>query len=228
MTAAEMVYIARGKPEIENVEDVAAGSRCCLCGQEITGGVALKNAVSANFNNYDLFAAPESGFMCAPCAYTLSQELRRTSYICTEHEYIPLKREEIAEHLFAPPDEPFIFCVTSSYKKHLILRAVVNYGGEYSVVFDDMTVLLRQQDRQIFDAMSELYSVFTKDEIKTGDYKLHRLKKVNLVRFEMLEAFICGYRGTPGFSLMLYVLNKEEEREWDLMSTRVEKEQLLF
>ena len=199
------------------METLDAGGACMLCGAVIRQGVPRKKVLSSNFMNMDILTYPQGTHFCAACVFALKEPtFRRTSFICSTSEFRPLKRDMLAEALFhALPEDPYLylFCVTTSYKKHLWLHAPVNLPGPHvQVQFDDMTVDVHLNTaRAVLDAIEALYTTFTKEEIRSGHYRLYRLERFGAEEFERHERLLRPHRGSPVFGLLVYIANRKEK-----------------
>jgi CRISPR type IV-associated protein Csf1 len=215
ISPTEIIWRAHGCPAVAGQED--RREICCLCGLEHAQNCPATKYIKATFTtftNRDLLKAPLSKWICPACAFTLSEaKFRRTSFVCTPTEFISLKRDDIAKWLFNPPETPFIFCITTSYKKHLAIHAEVNYSRDrFQVVLDEMQIWFEPERwRQMFEALETMYSVFTKEEIRTGRYEFRRVAQCDPERFERFESILAVARGYPEFELLLLAANRKEE-----------------
>lgn len=211
-----IIWKAMGGPSLEGYEEIRERTTCCICNNKISEGYKRKDIVSRDFNDFDYFSS--SPLICLPCAFCIrTPMLRRTSFIATQDKFIPLKRDELEEYLFSPPDPPFVFCITSSYKKHLSFKAEVNFSSDiFSIRYDDNNILFsRKEMRGYYNILEELYEIFSKTEIKIGNYSQARILKFGLERWRTLEYIIKEIRGALPFELLLYVLNRSKSNERD-------------
>jgi hypothetical protein len=65
---------------------------------------------------------------------------------------------------------------------------------------------------EILAVVERLYTVFSKDEIRTGNYNPIRIGKFGIAEFEELEEKVKRWRGTRLFELALFVARKEESK----------------
>lgn len=218
MTATEHIWIAGGRLSLDKWPIECSG-KCVFCGQAVDCGLRLKDAVSDNFNNWDLLSFNRSGeqMVCIPCAWCLSErKLRVRNFIATESGIIYFSRKELAVNLFEVPyDPPLAICITRSYKKHNAIRAVLSG--------DDRIWRIREEDRiydfdrffwrPVFELLCEAYRIFSKAELQSGHYHSSRLLKYGAERFASLEGTFAPLRGNPSFELLIYALNKDEEED---------------
>ena len=194
--------------------DIVGDKHCCICGAPAEKN--KKQYIKKTFTNHDALCFPQSDYICNACAFCLSPLTRRTSFLATEQEFIPIKREQLFEHLFTPPNIPFVFCITTSFKKYLWLYAAVNTNpNEYQIQLDEMGVICRPNiHRKIFDAVEELYQYCSKTEIASGDYRFINIQKMGIDTWRILEQQIKQYRGSGIFKLLLHCANRKEENKW--------------
>ena len=208
----ELIYHAAGYPPVvtESVNDI-----CAVCGREISEGVSIKKVVSNSFTDWNFLADMTASHVCAACAWCIKEpKMRRSQYIATENELIFFKRDDIEKFLFEPPEPPFVFFVTASYKKHGSFRARVNDSRKlFYVQFEDRQILFSPNKYQeLFELMKKMYLVFNKtQEIGKGDYIQKRVFEYGLKQWQRDEAILKQHRGSQVFELLLYALNKPEE-----------------
>lgn len=189
---------------------------CAICGIETDKTLSIAKAGSS-FNNYDLLRYP-SKRLCVNCVSCMCNRLRFTNFTATEKELLEFKREDIIKHLFNPPEPPFVFCITRSYKKQNAIRARVNYSSEqFFVRIEDEELLFEPKKMsQLCKDLTELLRVFNKTEIATGDYRQKRIQKFGLQRLIELEQRISGWRKHLAFDLILYgLVDKKQSKEWE-------------
>lgn len=209
MTAQELIYRAVGEPHEHELEDYLG--RCACCGQDIEKGVRLKKVVSSAFTGWSEF---QGDYVCEACAHLLGGELatklRRTSFVATPNEIITFKNTELARYLFKPPKPPFVFCVTTSFKKHNAYRAVLNYSRDDFVIrWEDNTVhFSRKSSAPIFASMLRLYYAgFSKQELINGNYSFKRIMDFGIEAWHQEEKIMSDWRGTLVFELLVHALS---------------------
>jgi len=216
--STELIYRAAGSPPIETEP---ADGICAVCGKEISEGIPIKRVVSSSFTDWNFLADMTASYVCAACTWCIKEpKMRRSQYIATENELLYFKREDIEKYFFEPPEPPFVFFVTSSYKKHGSFRARVNDSRHlFYIQFEDRQILFSPNKyRELFNTMKRMYSVFNKmKEIAKGDYIQKRVMSYGLPNWRADEEILKQYRGSQVFELLLYALNKPEEAENDRM-----------
>jgi CRISPR type IV-associated protein Csf1 len=212
MNATELIYHAAGSPPVDTV---TAEGVCAVCAAAITEGIPIKKVVSGNFSDWNVLADMAASHVCKACKWCIKEpKMRRSQYIATEQELIYFKRDDIEKYLFTPPEPPFVFFVTSSYKKHGSFRARVNDSRKlFYVQFEDKQILFSPNKyKEVFELMKRMYLIFNKVmEIGKGQYIHKRVFEYGLSNWKRDEAILEQYRGSLVFELLLYALNKPED-----------------
>lgn len=218
--ATHILYRAFQEPEFDekySVETFAEKQTCALCGQSIEKGVSTSKIFKTNFTNHDYFD-PAASHVCPACAFPFTEQtFRRTSFVTTTAKFIPIKRPELADWLFNPPLEPFAFCITTTFKKHLVFRAKANTNPKrYYIQFDDSGVIFEPYKlKTLFETLTELYVIFSKTEILSGNYYPFRIKQFGLNKLMQTEQEVKKHRGSVSFRLLVHALNREENTQND-------------
>lgn len=201
--------------------------QCWLCGGKTEGrGLPVKKAILPTFTDRDKARGRKSQSVCRGCAFCLSHlSLRNYSILATEQGMRHPTRPEIRELLLEPPEPPFVICIAVSGQKWLHFRAQVAYSRDgYPVQVEETSVCVERPIlRQWLDAVELLYTVFSKEEIRTGRYSQNRIKEFGLLRFQAAEAMVAPSRGTRLFDLAVFVAQK---REIEAPAAEPEKEDL--
>ena len=212
--ATELIYHAAGSPDIAMLSQ--CDGVCAVCGKAISEGAPIKKVVSSAFTDWNVLADMNTSHVCAACTWCIKEpKMRRSQYIATRDQLMFFKRDEISEWLFDPPNNPpFVFFITSSYKKHGSFRARVNDSRTlFYVQFEDRQILFSPSKyRDLFELMKKMYATFNKvQEIGKGDYIHKRVFEYGLKKWQHDESILKQHRGTQVFELLLYALNKPEE-----------------
>jgi len=198
---------------------------CALCFTRISSGYRIEDVVSENFTNYDAFGR-ESDMLCRACALSFKvPELRCrmtdgdavtvvSGFWIGGGKYRPLKREELADALFNPPEPPFVICITSSPTKnrHLLFRSPVNYSRDaFFVQFDENSLFFdRLKMEGVFGSMKRLLEEgFKLSNVKTGFYGHGDGGRKLEGEAERAEREVMAMRGDPLFDLLLFLLAGE-------------------
>lgn len=204
------VGVAMADHGMQNVGD----ARCWLCGgQTKYRGLPVKKAILDTFTDRDKARWPQSKSVCPGCAFCLSYlSLRNYSILATEQGLRHPTRAEIRALLLDPPEPPFVLCIAVSGQKHLHFRAQVAYSQDgYPVQMEETSVCVwRRPLGEWLEAIEDMYSVFSKEEIRSGRYSQGRIKQYGLGRFQEAEAVLAPHRGTRLFDLAVFVAQKQE------------------
>lgn len=210
------VPVAMGK--VVQYQDVlmvdVKDARCWLCGGPTGGkGQPIKKAIKPTFTNVDMARAHSSKSLCPGCVFCLSfRELRNYSILASADGLRHPTRAEIRDILLEPPEPPFVLCIAESGQKHLTFRVQVAYSRDgYPVQVEETRVCVeRPVLAEWLNAVETLYTVFSKEEIKTGRYGQNRIKQFGMAKFQEVEARVAGHRGTRLFDLAVFVAQKRE------------------
>lgn len=217
------VGIVMADSDIESVKD----DKCWLCGGETGGnGLPVKKAILDTFTNRDMARAPASNYVCAGCAFCLSQlNLRNYSSLATLTGLVHPTRAEIRDILISPPEPPFVLCIAVSGQKHLHFKSEISYSQDfYPVQMEETRITVNVKLlTKVLNLIERLYTVFSKDEIKTGRYSQGRMKEIGIAKFQELEDELRSHRGTRLFDLAVFVAQKQEFEE---PATTLEKEEV--
>lgn len=205
------VGVAMADHDLQDVDD----ARCWLCGgQTKHRGLPAKKAILDTFTDRDKARWPKSKSVCPGCVLCLSHlSLRNYSILATEQGLRHPTRAEIRGLLLDPPEPPFVLCIAVSGQKHLHFRAQVAYSRDgYPVQMEETSVCVwRRPLAEWMEAIESLYTVFSKEEIRTGRYSQGRIKQYGLEKFQEVEAGLAPHRGTRLFDLAVFVAQKIEE-----------------
>lgn len=206
------VGVVMSDPEMQDVSDEA----CWLCGGETGGqGLPVKKAILDTFTDHDMARQPASQSVCSGCAFCLSfLSLRNYSILATQGELRHPTRAELRDILLNPPEPPFVLCIATSGQKWLHFKGEVSYSRNgYPVQLEETRVYVdTSQLEHVLVLVENLYTVFSKKEILSGEYSQNRIKKFGLARFQRIEKQAATYRGQRLFELGVFVAQKREEK----------------
>lgn len=105
---------------------------CPVCGRKITKGVAVKDAVSSNFTDWNYFKNP---IVCEKCAALFSVYPYSYVYTPDDGNIRLLNIRQIEDAICRLSDDikrgkmgaKFLMCISTSQKKHLFYKAKMNY-----------------------------------------------------------------------------------------------------
>lgn len=155
--------------QIKSFKESECECTCDICGEQITTGIKIKDAVSSNFTDWSFFS---NGYVCQKCAELFS--VYPYSYIYQPQKGIELMNvRQISRRLTALADisPPFMICLSTSQKKHLFYRATLNYSKENFAVNLETETIYTNCRRQafLFDFVGNLQALLcTKDMLKQG------------------------------------------------------------
>ena len=211
MTVQKFIYNNAGLTNENNLEDKP--SICGLCNTYAEKTISSKKIFSGNFTNYEYF---KNDRLCEHCVNLIknskSEDMRRSSFICTENGNDYFKNSELYKKLFKEKQLPFTFCVTYSFKKLNSFRAVLNYSNEeYYIRQEDNLILFKVNEcKVVFKLMLNLYfNNFTKSEILKGDYNKVSIQKFGIQNFLNIENELKKSRGKDYFELLTVALPAE-------------------
>jgi CRISPR type IV-associated protein Csf1 len=188
--------------------------KCWLCGGETGGqGQPTKKAIKPTFTDIDRARCSTSQTICSGCAFCLSRsELRNYSILATTEGLRHPARAEIRDLLLEPPEPPFVLCIAVSGQKWVHFKSHVAYSQDgYPVQMEETRIYVdRGELRKILGLVERLYMVFSKEEIKSGQYNQNRIKQFGLRSFLELEKEVAVYRGQRLFDLAVFVAQKQE------------------
>lgn len=134
----------------------------------------------------------------------------------TEDELKVLQHIDIAENVLNPPQPPFVFVVTKTHKKHAFLNAVLNDSRErLDIGLEQESIRFeRHEFRHAYHHARVLYEVgFSKEEIRTGQYRKWRLLEQLGNNFWAINRTLEIYRFTPFFNFLVHILQKGEDHD---------------
>lgn len=200
---------------------------CCVCGEQNIIGDPIKKVLSSNFTDTDILKPGD--IVCIYCSACIgflkknTETLRCTSFICTKENLIKLKREDCYKYIIHPPDPPFAFGVTRSYKKHIAYKTIINYEKDiFYIRTDNYTVKIkRKEDAKLLKIISKWYTrksktqtYFTKNEIMNGCMNIKKIKDYGDNYFQE-NYYIMPYRKTHLLEFYVFILNIKEEEKND-------------
>lgn len=138
---------------------------CPICKRNVTHGIRTKDIVSSNFTDW----AYVGEYVCPECADLFS--LYFYSYIVDPDGIRLLNVRELRDQLTVPQKPPFLLVITTSQKKHLFYRAVLNHNSNrFAVNLETETIYTTpERMRQLFDFVECLQVLgCSKERLKQG------------------------------------------------------------
>ena len=202
--------------------------KCCMCGAENLQGLPRKQVLSSSFMDWD-YIQDDDG-VCVYCAACFgigqkrSEYLRYTNFLATPSRLLRFKRDGIWGHLIEPlAEEPFVFGVTYSYKKHISFKAPINQPNAWSMLIqteNNRVSFIPKKTGDLMQILQNWYTIcrdttqgptyFTKADILTGCTKYKKIETYGTDDYLREDAVIAPYRRTALLELLVYALNKGE------------------
>lgn len=206
---------------------------CKMCGKIIFEGVKQADIINKQtFNDYQ-YLKYDSKFLCVHCSATIGQiavdgkektRLRSFSFIATENDFLILKREQLWNYIFNPPEDRFVFCVTYSHKKHIAFKSQIQYSNKLYKIFTDKGEV--ELDLYYLEDLAEIiqnwYTVlpdkveskqqptwFTKGEILSGARNIKNITRYGIQKYYSENLFLGKYRNTTLLTLLVFAVNKK-------------------
>jgi len=202
---------------------------CALCGLEPDGqlqGLPVSEIISDEFMDTSYLGSTKN--MCVYCitcmgrGHDRTQWIKNFNFIATPTKLQIFKKEELWNHIFSPPQEPFVFGVTKGHKKHISFKAPVNLPEQksYQIQTENYTVEIKLDEKlaKLMLIIQNWYSVckdtsvqptwFIKEEILTGTQRYGVIEKYGIDDFLQEDKIIKPYRGTALLDLLTFLLNK--------------------
>lgn len=139
---------------------------CPICRTVSQRGCRIKDIVSSSFTDW----AYVGEYVCPSCADLFS--LYFYSYLVDGTGIKILNVREIRDQLCTPQKPPFLFCITTSRKKHLFYRAKWNSRSDaFAVNLETETIYTTpERMRELFDLVECLQTLgASKTRLKDGD-----------------------------------------------------------
>lgn len=202
---------------------------CRFCGNTVETGILFNLWVKPTFTDWDKLM-PGDG-VCEACLFwfdeasTVLQEyfgkdkpqrMRNYSHFIVLDQWFPLSKAQKTDMATLLLSEPFpeLAAIASSGQKHIVFRAMRNPPGAASgwVQFEDQQIWVDPAElRWLLSVLSDLYVMFSKSEIETGEYDPRRIQQFGIERWQEYEAVVKPRRETPFFALALFLLQRGDE-----------------
>ena len=163
------------KVDIKEFPIINVAFDCKVCNSKTNTGVSIRSAVSGNFTDW----AYLDDFICPECAKLFS--LYFYSYIVDSEGIRLFNLRELREQLTTPQKPPFMFCITTTQKKHLFYKARYNHASNpFAVNLETETIMTTtQRMKQLFNFVEALQTLGAgKQEMSEGNIRYDVLKKV--------------------------------------------------
>lgn len=157
---------------------------CSICHRSCTSGTKIKDIVSANFTDW----AYVGDYVCNDCADLFS--LYFYSYVVDPDGIHLYNVRDLPVALTTPQKTPFMFCITTSRKKHLFYDAVWNQSNEcFAVNLERETIYTTlERQRTLFNFIQCLQTLgATKTAMGEGSISISVLQKTGMAALEYLH-----------------------------------------
>jgi len=206
---------------------------CCFCGIR-EGNIPAKKIFSSSYTNFDLLRNKSSKTLCECCVVVMKTlSFRQSSWIANVKGITLFKRDEAAKILFSEKEIPFSIYITTSFKKLGQLKATTSHNSNvFNVQFEEIQLLFDVEKlRETWEIVRLFYSIpekeqekknpcsfFTKEEMRTGNYKFNRIRNFGLPEWREKEKTLKKKRGSSAFELLLYIVNQENHKKKENIS----------
>lgn len=163
----------------ENVQFV-----CKICGRAADRGIPVKKIVSSNFTDW----AYVGEHVCEECARLFS--LYFYSYEVSPNGIELFNAREASGKILGPHKPPFRLIITTSRKKHLFYKSVVNHDADsFSVNLEEETIqTTRERMRTLFDFVECLITIGqSKMQMAEGEMSMKTIEKAGFGALMMLR-----------------------------------------
>jgi len=203
---------------------------CRICGQ-VGQGPPFDEWVRDTFVDWDKIGTGE--IICQQCLFWFDehsmdlarrfvkdrpQRMRNYSHIIMGGEWIPLSKvhKRRMSRLLTGACFPELVAIAVSGQKHIVFRAPRNPPGSEAgwVQFEERAIWVVPADlHMLLGLIEELLVHFSKAEIDTGHYRMHRIVNFGVKRWTTLEGSLRMARGSPLFALALFLGQSEDTVE---------------
>jgi hypothetical protein len=201
---------------------------CRFCGKESDQMTPFDEWIKPTFVDHDKLLPGDA--VCDDCLFWFNersenlarlvgkdkpQRMRNYSHFIVADEWIPLSKankQRMQDLLFGNPF-PELAAIAESGQKHIVFRARRNLPGSICgwIQFEEQAYFLQPNDLwKLLDLIELLYAHFSKTEIRTADYKQHRVRKFGMAEWWALESGIKDRRGSLLFQLALFLAQRRE------------------
>lgn len=197
--------------EFKKYKKRIAKFNCFFCGGYFDEGIELKEAISDRFTDYNIVKCANSNYICESCSLGLS--LIRYSYIIDSKIKL-IRQKDFADMILKQNEVPFIACISTSFKKHLFYKTIINYDlDNFYIQLENETILCnRQQLKNDLDFISLLQSLnVSKKNIETGIINNDVVCLLGYDVYSYLETAL----QRRSFQIALYISQKKELEKED-------------
>lgn len=201
-----------GKDIVKNVEikefpTVEIDGECPVCKNKISYGVSIKKAVSSKFTDWTYV----DDYICPECSRFFS--LYFYNYIADRDGIRLLNVRQLRDELCRPQKTPFRFIISTTQKKHLFYRSILNYDNKRFAVNLETEIIYTTCERMkmLFDFVENLQTLgASKLQMQNGELPI---KIVQLVGFDCLTTLQSELQNSREIQIPLYCGQKREIEE---------------
>lgn len=199
--------------EIKDFPTVEKDIVCPICQNQASVCVPIKKAVSSKFTDW----SSVGDYICTDCSKLFS--LYFYNYIVSPDGIKLLNVRELKNELCKAQKPPFRFIITTTQKKHLFYRSIINYNSKKIAVNLETEVIYTTCERmqELFDFVECLIGLgASKTGMSEGNLPFQVLQKTGL---EVLEHLQDELKSSREIQIPLYCGQKREASEEELICT---------
>ncbi len=157
---------------------------CKICKKHFTKGIKTKKAVSGNFTDFAFVGE----YICEDCSKLLS--LYFYNYIIDPDGIRLLNVRQLKDELCKKQKTPFRFIITTTQKKHLFYRSVINYNHDrFAVNLETETIYTTcERMKTLFSFTESLLALgASKKGMESGEIPFQVIEKTGIEALEFLQ-----------------------------------------
>lgn len=191
---------------------------CCVTGAE-TLCVPRKQGLLPSFTNQDVFRAPQSDMLGVAAYRVLTFRPERTSsWFCDGRSFAPLTRSQVREKVVSGlyGGDPWAGYVTTSYKKHGSLWAVVNHPPRAVWRFEALNVDCSDHGKVLewWQALLHWQSLgLTRPALESLSCPFFQARKLGAARYMEFISWARPIHQAPLYRFLCYLLPSKKELE---------------
>lgn len=188
---------------------------CAVTGKK-TLCIPRGKLMSSNFTAQPILSCPSSNFISIEAYQTLKYRPERmSSWIVSKKEFKKLKRVDIRPFVLnGVQEKTWAGYVTTSYKKHGALKAVINHGRRAIWAFDE--ALVDCSDKEKVNSwynrlVAELKKGFGRTTLETLYCPPYILRKVGMIKWIEFETWAKSKYKSNLYKFLCYLLPSQAE-----------------
>lgn len=186
---------------------------CPICHRIKDKGIDIKDIVSGSFTDWAFLG--DSKFICPECSRYFS--LNFYNYVINPDGIHIYNVRKLKDELIRPQKTPFMFCISTTQKKHLFYKAKWNYiASPFSVNLETETICTsNERMTELFSYVEALQTLGSrKDDLKAGKISFDVYQKLGKeVRHNAIEKLNRELRESREIQIPLYCGQKYESEE---------------